>query len=168
MGNKRVEEILGRNKAWERAVGDKDKDGVSNIIDCAPNNPHKQGIIHNLGRDVGGYVKEKRAGWKQRMAAGRLRRKKVAAARFKAREEAEITAGEKIERIKAEKKVAHAKSGGVIGAIGRGINAAASQTKKIARSAPVKRRKGKRKKARSVKRSAPREKFDITSGPKLF
>ena len=27
---------------------DSDGDGVSNLMDCQPNNPHKQGMIHNL------------------------------------------------------------------------------------------------------------------------
>ena len=41
------------NKAVKHFMGDKDKDGVMNMFDCAPNNPRKQGPQQEQDIDIG-------------------------------------------------------------------------------------------------------------------
>jgi len=168
MNNKRVEEILGtNNRTWENKVKDSDKDGVSNMLDCKPRDPNKQGVIHDVGKRVGEY----RAAWRQRQEATRQIRAKARAAGYKEREKQEIRVAEEREKIKAKKRIEYEKSGGFWGSVGRGVTTVSKQVGQATKAprAPVRRMKGKRKKSKRKTRTTyskpkPPQKYDIMGG----
>jgi len=44
--------IVKQKKGTSPLIKDTDKDGIANIYDCSPNDPNKQGWIHNVGAAI--------------------------------------------------------------------------------------------------------------------
>ena len=153
MKAKRVEEILGRNRAWENAGKDKDKDGVSNILDCSPSNPKKQGVIHEIGRRFQIAKEERKADKASRETA------RSEARQITREEKAEYMKKEAVdkERSRYEKKKQYAKEGGFWGTVGKQVAKASAPAKSYIRPAPRRRAKKHKKGTQRVRRAPPRE-----------
>jgi len=52
MNQATFDNIVGKKKGTSPLLKDNDKDGVMNMLDCKPNDPNKQGFIHNIGAKI--------------------------------------------------------------------------------------------------------------------
>jgi len=129
--------IVGKNKV-PKTHKDNDKDGVMNMLDCEPNNPKKQGVIHNIGASIARGVGAKRT-------ADRIEERGVALdqARDQARQEANVERGEQRietavfrERERGRRARERIKGGGTFGAISKQVGVFVKEAQKQ----PVKRK----------------------------
>lgn len=163
MKNSRVEEILGRNRAWERASMDRDKDGVSNMLDCSPSNPRKQGIIHDLGERFKVAKEERKADKASRIETRSESRQ------IRREERAKYTKQEAKDKEKGryEKRKEQNKTGGFLSVLGSQIEKstrpAQSYKKKQYRRTPKRKKKAaQRVRIRPSRPSYQKEDYDMS------
>jgi len=111
---------------------DSDRDGVPDMLDCRPNNPKKQGIIHGIGSKIKAKVENIRQENKERVAEFNVRKEMAHQAAGEEREKQSVRTAVYREQIRGEKARASAKSGGFLGSV---LRLTAPQKK-----APVRRR----------------------------
>ncbi len=164
-----VKKMMGEVRISPPIGIDSDGDGVPNVFDCEPHNPRKQGIIH----DIKARGKEILQARSERAAAGRIRRKKLRAIQFKAREEGEIRFVKEREKLRVERRLKDQRAGGFFGTM---LKAKAPPKQiRITRRKKGKKKKGTARYTRSaaaprtgyVRRLAPRKRTDVTKLPKL-
>lgn len=93
-----------------KAFRDSDGDGVPNILDCEPNNPRKQGFIHDVIKRANVRATERREIREEARVAG-VKEKRTQA----------IKTAEATERFRAERKREFIKKGGFGGALTRAL-----------------------------------------------
>jgi len=146
---------------------DSDGDGVPNILDCKPYDKNRQGVVHDIKRDVGGYVKQKRMQWRQRVVAKRQIEDKARSEYYQAKEIEDVRAAREKARIEADRKIQYYKSGGFLGQVNRGVSQIGKGIDKIAKPrAPVRTATRKRKKAKRKTKTRNRSKM-VDDFPKL-
>lgn len=134
-------------KLSPRTLPDKDRDGVPNMFDCQPNNPHKQGVLHDLGQKAREKWQEHKKESAYKRAAEEQIKKKQKAAYYKAKEGEAIKYAQERAKIERQQKIKRLKSSGTSGGWS-GLVASA----------------GSRVVARSSGRSSPSPTFDPVSG----
>lgn len=137
---------------------DSDRDGVINVMDCQPNNPRKQGFIHDAIKRANERARERKEIREEARIAG-VKEKRIQA----------IKTAEARERFRAERKREFIRKGGIGGALTRAL---IPPKKLMAVAGRVKQKKDKkRKKRKTVTKTVatqpqrPRRLEDI---PKLF
>jgi len=122
MKYKNIDALMGRAKKWENGVKDKDRDGVMNVLDCKPNNPKEQGVIHDLVRRYQDKKKEREVNRERKYYAEKSIREKEKAAYYREKErQAERVAKEKA-KYDADKNIKYHKEGGFFGQLARGAS----------------------------------------------
>ena len=164
MNPKAVERVIGRNYAWERAAKDKDRDGVNNLIDCAPSNPNKQGIIHDIGKGIRNKYKEIKSDHETSEAERQADKISDRNARSEARQVTRETRAEEMQKqaerieisrakIDADKKIKYHRQGGFFGQVQRTIRTISTPSKVVGRKVgprrSTQRSKGKKKSKKS-------------------
>src|SRR3990172_5828743 len=86
----------------ERPWKDTDKDMVPNVFDCEPNNPNKQGIIHDVASKAGGYFKEKYREYKEDRSKKREEKEELRQAEHEAYKEARKQTAKKYGSMRAQ------------------------------------------------------------------
>lgn len=104
-----------------KPFGDLDHDRAPNMLDCEPRNSKKQGLIGDIRQKIAVRREESRKLRAERREEEFITATKAEEARKEAREKQAIKTAVFREERRGERERARIKSGGAIGAIGRGF-----------------------------------------------
>lgn len=111
---KQANKILGAG-VNKRIFNDRDGDKVPDIFDCKPNDPNKQGWVH----DIKERMEERKEANKYKREADRVIRESSREAYYKAKEEQSLRVARERAKLEADRKIKSHRSGGVLGAVTR-------------------------------------------------
>jgi hypothetical protein len=96
--------VIGEKQSFEALGRDSDGDGSVNPIDCEPNNPNKQGVVHNLVNKARGRLEAFRKENVERKEREFVTKSKAAEAYHEEKEKQIITTAKAKARIEGERE----------------------------------------------------------------